>query len=114
MGRVYQALDKKEERRVALKILHVEVAEDEVSVERFKREFAYSAALPHDCIVEVFDFQETEGKSYALVMEYLEGEELRTRIDREKVIPSSPTRRPWDAASPRWAVRGVASGGETS
>jgi eukaryotic-like serine/threonine-protein kinase len=86
MGRVYQALDKKEGRTVALKILHADVAEDEVSVERFKREFASSAALPHDYIVEVLDFEETEDRSFALVMEYLEGEELRTRIRREKVI----------------------------
>jgi serine/threonine protein kinase len=86
MGRVYQALDKKEGRTCALKILHAEVAEDEVAVERFKREFASSAALPHDYIVDVFDFQETEDRSYALVMEYLEGEELRTRLGRQKVL----------------------------
>jgi serine/threonine protein kinase len=87
MGRVYQALDKTEGRTVALKILHADVAQDEVSVERFKREFACSAALPHDYIVEVLAFEETEDKSYALVMEYLEGEELRTTLGREKVIP---------------------------
>jgi serine/threonine-protein kinase len=86
MGRVYQALDTKEGRSVALKILHPEVAQDEVQVERFKREFQVSAALPHDYIVEVLAFERTEDKSYALVMEYLEGEELRTLLKREKVI----------------------------
>ncbi|MFT3764105.1 MAG: serine/threonine-protein kinase [Minicystis sp.] len=87
MGRVYQALDKQEGRSVALKILHPEVAQDPVQVERFKREFACSAALPHDYIVEVLAFENTEDHSYALVMEYLEGEELRTLLKREKVIP---------------------------
>jgi serine/threonine-protein kinase len=86
MGRVYQALDTQAQRGVAIKVLHPEVAMDEVAVERFKREFELSARLPHDHIVEVLDFQETEGDSYALVMEYLEGEELRTFMQREKLV----------------------------
>jgi serine/threonine protein kinase len=89
MGRVYQAIDLQEGRSVALKILHPEVAQDGVSVERFKREFECSAALPHDHIVEVLAFEETEDKSYALVMEYLEGEELRTLLKREKTLPAA-------------------------
>jgi serine/threonine-protein kinase len=86
MGRVYQALDKQADRSVALKILHPEVAQDTVAVERFKREFECSAALPHDYIVDVLAFEKTEDGSYALVMEYLEGEELRTLLKREKVL----------------------------
>ena len=87
MGRVYQALDKKDGRSVALKILHPEVAVDPVQVERFKREFECSDSLPHDYIVDVLAFEKTEDQSYALVMEYLEGEELRNLLKREKVIP---------------------------
>jgi serine/threonine-protein kinase len=87
MGRVYQALDTQQERSVALKILHPDVAQDAVSVERFKREFECSAALPHDYIVEVLAFEKTEDQSYALVMEYLEGEELRTLLKRDKTLP---------------------------
>ena len=90
MGRVYQAIDNKENRSVALKILHSDVAMDPVAVERFKREFEFSAALPHDYIVEVFAFEKTEDGSFALVMEYLEGEELRMLLKREKVL--SPER----------------------
>ncbi len=86
MGRVYQACDKHENRGVALKILHPEVAQDGVAVERFKREFECSASLPHDYIVDVLAFEKTEDGSYALVMEYLEGEELRTLLKREKVL----------------------------
>lgn len=89
MGRVYQALDLQEQRGVALKVLHAEVAMDRVAVERFKREYELSAQLPHDHIVEVFDFQETEDESFALVMEYLEGEELRELLKRDKVIPAA-------------------------
>jgi eukaryotic-like serine/threonine-protein kinase len=90
MGRVYQALDLVEGRTVALKILHADVAEDPVSLQRFKREFECSASLPHDHIVEVLAFEKTEDQSFALVMEYLEGEELRMLLKREKVL--SPER----------------------
>ncbi|HET9929117.1 MAG TPA: serine/threonine-protein kinase, partial [Polyangiaceae bacterium] len=90
MGRVYEALDLRVKRNVALKILHAEVADDEVAVERFKREFEVSKQLPHDYIVEVLDFQPTGDNTYALAMEYLYGEELRATLKREVVI--SPAR----------------------
>jgi serine/threonine protein kinase len=85
MGRVYEALDMQEKRRVAVKMLHNDVASDSVSVERFKREFEVSKMLPHDHIIDVLDFQK-EGSTYALVMEFLEGEELRTALQREKTL----------------------------
>jgi serine/threonine protein kinase len=86
MGRVYQALDTASSRGVAMKILHAEVAADSVQVERFRREFEVSAKLPHDYIVEVLAFEKTHDGTYALVMEYLEGEELRMVLKREKTI----------------------------
>jgi serine/threonine-protein kinase len=90
MGRVYEALDMHERRNVALKILHADVARDEVSVERFKREFEVSRTLPHQHIVEVLGFQATNDGTFALVMEFLYGEELRSTLKREGVI--SPAR----------------------
>lgn len=86
MGRVYQALDEKENRSVAMKILHKEIATDSVAVQRFKREFEISSSLPHDHIVDVLGFEKTEDESVALIMEYLEGEELRLLLKREKTI----------------------------
>jgi len=86
MGRVYEAFDVKTDRNVAVKLLHSEVAKDAVSVERFKREFAVSQLVPHEHIVEVYDFQPTPDGSYALVMEFLYGEELRNTIKREKIL----------------------------
>ncbi|HEV8548726.1 MAG TPA: serine/threonine-protein kinase [Polyangiaceae bacterium] len=86
MGRVYEALDMQERRNVALKILHADVARDEVSVERFKREFEVSRLLPHQHIVEVLGFQPTNDGTYALAMEFLYGEELRATLKREAVI----------------------------
>jgi len=90
MGRVYEAMDLHDKTRVAVKVLHSDVARDSIAVERFKREFEVSKLLPHDHIVDVRDFRETEDKSYALVMEFLEGEELRNVLKREKRL--SPER----------------------
>lgn len=87
MGRVYEALDMVERRNVAIKVLHKDIAQDPVQVERFKREFEVSQQLPHDHIVEVIDFSQLPDGSYALVMEFLFGEELRQALDREKVVP---------------------------
>jgi serine/threonine-protein kinase len=84
MGRVYEALDTHDKARVAIKVLHADVARDPIAVERFKREFEVSKLLSHEHIVDVRDFQETDDKSYALVMEFLDGEELRMMLKREK------------------------------
>jgi serine/threonine-protein kinase len=86
MGRVYEALDMQERRNVALKILHPEVAQDEVAVARFRREFDVSRELPVHHIVDVTDFQPTSDGSFVLVMEFLYGEELRGTLKREKVL----------------------------
>jgi tRNA A-37 threonylcarbamoyl transferase component Bud32 len=86
MGRVYEALDLVDRRNVALKVLHADVAKDDVAVERFKREFEVSKLLPHQHIVEVLDFKPTHDGSYVLAMEFLYGEELRNTLKREKVM----------------------------
>src|SRR5579871_3627044 len=88
MGRVYEGIDKQNDTRVAVKVLHDEVAKDEVSLERFKREYEISALLPHEHIVKVLDFQrDLVSKTWFLVMEFLDGEELRYVLKREKVLP---------------------------
>lgn len=86
MGRVYEALDMIEQRNVAAKILHAENSQNKVAVARFKREFAVSKQLPHEHVVEVLDFQPTSDGSFALVMEFLYGEDLRAMLKREKVV----------------------------
>lgn len=92
MGRVYEATPLGESKRVAVKILHQEIAQDAVNIERFKREAETSHALEHDNVVEVFDFANekpapgrAEGAWY-LVMEYLDGSELRAVLEKEKTI----------------------------
>jgi serine/threonine protein kinase len=90
MGRVYEALDLLERRNTAIKVLHPEVARDSVALERFRREYEVSNQLPHQHIVEVLGFMPTHDGSYALVMEFLYGEELRNTLRREAVL--SPER----------------------
>ena len=84
MGRVYEALDLLADRRVAVKVLHQDVARDKVALERFKREFEISSQLPHEHIVEVYDFLKLADGGYALAMDFLEGEELRSLLKRDK------------------------------
>lgn len=92
MGRVYEALDLVDQRNVAVKILHGEVARDPVQVERFRREFAVSRELPHTHIVEVLDFLEA-GAEHVLVMEFLYGEELSGTLTREgRIHPARAVR----------------------
>jgi serine/threonine protein kinase len=87
MGRVYEAIDKQNDARVAVKVLHEDVAKDEVSLERFKREYEISSLLPHQHIVSVTDFQrDPVANTWMLVMEFLDGEELRYVLKRDKVI----------------------------
>jgi serine/threonine-protein kinase len=87
MGRVYEGIDKQTQTRVAVKVLHDDVSKDDVSLERFKREYEISSQLPHDYIVKVMDFQRDESSGvWLLVMEFLDGEELRFILKREKSV----------------------------
>ncbi|HXX67357.1 MAG TPA: serine/threonine-protein kinase [Polyangiaceae bacterium] len=87
MGRVYEGIDKQVNARIAIKVLHDQVANDAVALERFKREYEISALLPHEHIVRVLDFQrDTVFGTWLLVMEFLDGEELRYVLKRDKVL----------------------------
>jgi tRNA A-37 threonylcarbamoyl transferase component Bud32 len=90
MGRVYEGIDKQNQTRVAVKVLHDDVSKDDVALERFKREYEISSQLPHDYIVKVLDFQRDESSGvWLLVMEFLDGEELRFILKREKSVEPS-------------------------
>lgn len=85
MARVYEALDKRYGRKVAVKVLRPELAA-EVGAERFLREIETSATLRHPHIVPLFDSGDSDGFLY-YVMPLVEGESLRTRLDRENQLP---------------------------
>ncbi len=83
MGRVYEGRHAKSRQKVAIKILHDEVAKDRVAVERFKREFETAREIESRHIVRVIDFGETGDGSFFLTMEFLQGEELGALLRRE-------------------------------
>jgi serine/threonine-protein kinase len=87
MGSVYEARNADTRERVAIKVLHPDIAEDEIAVERFKREYETADAFDHPHIVRVLDFGETVDGSLFMTMEYLSGMELGELL-RGKVLPS--------------------------
>jgi len=79
MGEVYRAHDARLGRDVAIKVLPSSLTADPSSLARFEREAKAIGALNHPNIVNVYDAGTHEGVSY-VVMELLEGETLRARL----------------------------------
>ena len=75
MGIVYEAVDSKLDRTVAIKTLPTEFAGDKDRVARFKREATLLASFSHPNIATVYSHEELDGK-HCLVMEYVEGQGL--------------------------------------
>ncbi|MGC9397513.1 MAG: serine/threonine-protein kinase [Anaerolineae bacterium] len=80
MARVYRAYHPHLERYVAIKVLRTALADDVTFLARFQREARAVAALRHPNIVQVFDF-DVEGELTYMVMEMLEGDTLKTRLN---------------------------------
>ncbi len=82
MGAVWRAKHARLPRPVAIKVLHEQAYESEELLLRFRREAEITSQLGHPHIVEVFDFNVLDdGRAY-LVMELLEGQNLRERLRR--------------------------------
>lgn len=81
MGSVYVANDERLDRLVAVKIIHQHLAESHKYSARFRREARAAARISHPGVVPVFDQGEIDGRNY-LVMELIDGENLRTYLTR--------------------------------
>jgi serine/threonine-protein kinase len=92
MGTVWLADDLELDSRCALKLIDDDKAQsDEVRV-RFAREAKVAAQLRGAHVVDVFEHGEWEGTPF-IAMEYLEGEDLGTRLDRQGVLDAATTYR---------------------
>ena len=81
MGEVYRARDTRLDRTVAIKVLPAEMSSDPDRRERFDREARAISSLNHPHICILHDVGNQGGTSY-LVMEYLEGETLASRLSK--------------------------------
>ncbi len=87
MAQVWLGHDRVLDRPVAIKILSERYAADPAFVERFRREASAAAGLNHPNIVSVYDRGEADG-SYYIVMEHLEGPELKQVLRDSGPLPA--------------------------
>lgn len=89
MATIYEALDTRLDRRVAVKIMHAHLAQDEQFVERFIREAKAAAALSHPNIVSVQDqgWNQSGVPAVFIVMEMVIGHTLREYLSERGKIP---------------------------
>lgn len=91
MATIYEAVDTRLDRRVAVKIMHPHLAQDEQFIERFIREAKAAAALSHPNIVSVQDqgWNQNGTPAVFLVMELIEGHTLREYLNEQGALSIS-------------------------
>jgi len=82
VGIVYEAIDRRLGRTVAIKVLRSSFASDEAAIARFRREASACARVRHDHIVSIFESGEVDGCLF-YAMDLVPGESLAARIERE-------------------------------
>ena len=88
MGTVYEAAEQLSGRKVALKVLRPELADDPESRQRFLTEMQILARLEHPSIVRSLASFEDEGR-FVLVLEHLDGESLGESLERDGALPTT-------------------------
>ena len=81
MANVYLAQDTILDRKVAIKVLRGDLANDEKFIRRFQREALSASSLSNPNIVEVYDVGQDNGQYY-IVMEYIEGKHLKALLKK--------------------------------
>jgi serine/threonine protein kinase len=88
MSSVHRARHQETGEVVAVKILPPEFAANEVLLQRLRQEFQTQSTVQHPHLVRALDFG-WEGQAAYLVTEYVEGEDLRQRIERDGPLPEA-------------------------
>lgn len=91
MGEVFRARDPRLGRDVAIKVLPDAIAGDPVRLHRFEEEARATSALNHSNIVTIYEIGR-EGEQRFLVMELVEGETLRARLESGPLPPREAVR----------------------
>jgi eukaryotic-like serine/threonine-protein kinase len=91
MGAVYEAMQLRLNKRVAIKLMARDLAANREALARFHREAEITSHLGHPHLVTVIDFGQAESGEPYLVMEYLEGEDLDHRLRRVSRLPIETT-----------------------
>ncbi|HET6613895.1 MAG TPA: protein kinase [Kofleriaceae bacterium] len=86
MGEVYLATDLSLDRPVAIKVLAHDIANDSELRERFDREAHAQARVQHPHVCHIYYVGEEDGQRF-FAMEYIDGESLQQRLDREGKLP---------------------------
>jgi serine/threonine protein kinase/Tol biopolymer transport system component len=88
MGVVYLAYDRRLDRRVAVKVMAAEVADDPSFRDRFQREARMAAAIDHPNIIPIYDTGE-EGSVLFLVMRFVKGTDLGNLLRDAGPLPEA-------------------------
>lgn len=91
MGAVFEAVDTMVDRRVAIKMLHSEIASRPDLIERFRVEAATLAKLNHPCTATLFSFFR-DGENYYMVMEFVPGRTLDQILKTSGRLPVATAR----------------------
>lgn len=81
MGKVYKALDRDVDEKIALKLIRPEIAFNEKIIERFRNEMKMARKITHKNVCRMFDIGRDEELKY-ITMEYVSGEDLKKSIRR--------------------------------
>jgi eukaryotic-like serine/threonine-protein kinase len=87
MGRVYRAEHVRMGRKSAVKVLSPNMALSADAITRFNREAANASRINHPNVAQIYDFGETRDGMLYLAMELVEGETLRSLIQRNGPLP---------------------------
>lgn len=88
----WRGWDLRLERPVAIKMLHARLADDPVFVQRFRAEARVAASVRQANVVDIYDFGQQDGILY-IIMQYIDGEDLKSLIQRSAPLPIRDCRR---------------------
>src|SRR5262249_43933827 len=88
MGAIYRARHRQTGQVVAIKVMSAHIASNTVLLKRFEQEFKAASRLDHPNIVRAIDYGDP-GSTPFLVMEFVEGESLGQKLERDGRLPET-------------------------